>query len=259
MRVVLLVVLLCAQTVLGADLRVLGTNLYNFSALGRIPPDKEDPNILDGTVTGVVANGVTIKWTTVEIALDVPKEDLLTATTNELLQMTAAEDAMKEGMTPRKWMALSPDIRRYFKRVEHYHTATVLNAPQTAVGEHLRVSALPVETALSTWDCGRPIEAGQATNFTTVCMVYPHGEVFRIKYGPPVIENGVAMSPNVRQRIERATAGEASEQYDLAIDYLRGYGIAVDEKKGLVWMKKAADQDFEPAKNYLRTNTPPAK
>lgn len=52
-------------------------------------------------------------------------------------------------------------------------------------------------------------------------------------------------------RLKRATEGEAVFQYDLALQYLSGRGIAKDVSAARVWLQKAAAQGHKKAQSQL--------
>jgi len=56
-----------------------------------------------------------------------------------------------------------------------------------------------------------------------------------------------APSAEVRALIAAAEDGDVHAMYDLGHCYLRGEGVAKNEKRGYRWIVKAAEQDYEPA------------
>jgi len=47
------------------------------------------------------------------------------------------------------------------------------------------------------------------------------------------------------------TASDPAAQYDLGVAYLRGDGVAQDDRKAVQWFRKAAKQGYAPAQNRL--------
>jgi hypothetical protein len=51
---------------------------------------------------------------------------------------------------------------------------------------------------------------------------------------------------------QRAEQGDAEAQFNLGLMYGSGRGVEKDEKEGVKWIRKAAEQGFEPAKAFFK-------
>ena len=156
------------------NLRVIGTNLYDFSYVAA--SHTQCPYLLQGYMAGTVQNGIILR-PPVRYKFTVPRD------TSKMDRATkAAYDygrrVSKSGvLTISVWehYRLTEECREFFYEVQP-HNITLLNyPPDRAEGIAMEVYAIPVTGTI--WNYGKPPPPGFQTNFTSVCRVLVNGIV----------------------------------------------------------------------------------
>jgi hypothetical protein len=60
-----------------------------------------------------------------------------------------------------------------------------------------------------------------------------------------------AVAQDFANALRKAQAGDAKAQYELALDYYSGTGVAKDPTQGLFWLRKSADRGYDWAQKAL--------
>jgi|SRR5580658_413074 TPR repeat protein len=60
-----------------------------------------------------------------------------------------------------------------------------------------------------------------------------------------------ALAQDLANTLHKAQAGDAKAQYQLALDYYSGTGVAKDPNQGLSWLRKSADRGYDWAQKAL--------
>jgi hypothetical protein len=237
----------------GQDLRRIGTNIYDFSPL--LTETQPNLYLVEGKVQSNTDGRLLIRSTSYKYYF-VPEGNPLTMGSRSLLAYIAASRASPTPLSPGQVLALSPEMRQHVSRVEEYHDAWLLHYPGPAKrGGTLHAFALPVSGLNSTWDYGTPLDA-RDPRITNAFRVYPD-HILQEHYEIPAVRLQRQLDARFAQRLAEASNGPPWHQFDVGIDYLRGYGVQTNLESALYWINKAAAGGFPEAKEFIRTNSPP--
>lgn len=84
----------------------------------------------------------------------------------------------------------------------------------------------------------------------TGCATAPHVES-SLEQGQRYFEKGY-YKRSLELMLPLASKGNAKAQYAVGYMYYYGFGIEHDAKAGKFWIKRAADQGYQPAKQALK-------
>ena len=86
--------------------------------------------------------------------------------------------------------------------------------------------------------------------FLTACTTSP-GMVSELQYGKMTFERGDYKNA-FHQLLPIAINGNKEAQYAVGYMYYNGLGVAEDQETGMAWMKKSADQHYQPAVDAMK-------
>jgi len=234
--------MLIGESVVAQDLRIIGTNLYDFSGI----------STLGNTDTPYIVAGIVQEATRSCSAGDYrvshgPPHQLGHRWPREMLGAMVAAKMAEKPLTAGQVFALSPDLRQYVKKIEHVRDAILLNYPEPCQrGQNLRACAVPVDGKPSVYDYGVPIELSLATTSM------PPRSGLR-----PSSTSSPAYKPTrVKPSFGTARAeGRVYSQFLLGLDYWCGQGTQTNQNLALHWLRTAAIAGSPEAKEFLRTNS----
>ena len=243
---------LCPHSAAGQDLRQIGTNVYDLSAVARMADQSK--YLVEGKVQRVSDGELIIRKTSFQYYF-APQGNPLSMGSADLLRYLAASKMSSQPLSLGHVLSLSPEMREHVSRVEQTSDVVLLHYPGFCrIGANFRALAMPVAGRDSTWDYGDLVDPS-TTNLANVLRVHSDG-IFSEKYEPPAMRRQHEMDASFARRLARAESGLAWEQFDVARDYLRGYGVETNLDSALYWFRKAAAQNFPEAIEFLRTNAP---
>ena len=230
--------MLVGRSVVAQDLRIVGTNLYDFSGISTLG-STDSPYIVAGIVQEAAPARVHVRQVTTEFRMD-PHINLATNGPREMLGAMAAAKMAEKPLTAGQVLALSPNLRQYVKKIEHVRDAILLNYPEPCEpGQNLRACAVPVDGKPSVYDYGMPTELGMATNFSIIYHVYASDirtetlQHFLASFQTDVHKAFVRHS-------SQSTEGRVYSQFLLGLDYWYGQGTPTNLDEGMKWIQKAA-------------------
>ena len=269
---------LTARPQVQAQLRILGTNIYDFTPIMQSLQKSgatSSPFLVTGEVFQINENGAHIirKELNLHLSQEFAKE-LTLADPSKMLKMLYAEkrlDAWREGnLSAGEMMSMDVETKRIIsEEIEReknnftYVRVLVTNCPNASAlqGKQVQFFALPVGTysftdsannlsSIPRYDYGR-IYVGETSNLTV--FVVSKGGIIK-KESPQAIEakQGVAAKKLLIWQLQQASNGVAYVQFDLAKRYLNGEGVKKDEALGHYWLQRSAEQDYAPAINLLK-------
>lgn len=231
-------------------MRVIGTNVFDFSPVIRAWLQSEDPRakryLVLGTVKEVISGTAHVVREYTSYQFCPPPGFVNYATSRDLLRLAGASSLASKGeMSAGQLLAMDPSMRMMFEPVEvqaHYY---LTNYPQalSLVGKPITVFAWPVRSKSgksSEFDFGRPYNPKTAESARL------------IKVSPDDLTS--SSLPSQKERTEQIATRDAAlmawqqrkadEGYDfaqveIALRYLRGEGVVKDTNAALRWLEAA--------------------
>jgi hypothetical protein len=250
-RTGIVLLILFNLTIDGQDLRIFGTNLYDFSPVSS--GQKLSRYTIAGKIVGATPYSVTIRppfcfrlSASSDRAFGGP-EDMLA-----FMGAVKLSEAGSGTISSGHYFALSPEMRRNFSKYQPPDiVVTNCTLGRESRGEEAQLCALPTEDP-SVWNYGTPVDVTTATNFA---------KVFRV-YSKTIAEESATQRPLTmltpfQRRTARAQRGVAHDQWDLGMDYWIGLGVETNADLAVYWIRKAAAQSYPEAIEFLKTNAPP--
>ena len=149
------------------------------------------------------------------------------------------------------------DVRQYAVGASDYKTVAITNAPDyssLADGARVRESAIHTGTVeingrtLELWDCGHPYVLPPPTAEQLQAIQAAQAAKARAKF--------LTQSNSTFQLLQQATNGSPTDQYNLGMRYLQGYGCASNQTSAIYWFTRAADAGDKDAADKLKTLQP---
>jgi hypothetical protein len=245
-------------TAYAQDLRLIGTKLYDFSGISAAG-NNNSPYAVSGTVLAVDDARIHLRRITVRYELGA---DALNESPEGLLLALAALKMAQSGITAGQMLSLSPRMRQAvlgLHKIETVYDATLLNYPNPCtVDQELRACALPIPGKSSAFDYGKPVALADATNYPAIYHVHANSIEDQPMADFIAGQQTDAHKTFVR-RCSQAAEGRLYPQVLLGFDYWYGRGTPTNHELALHWLGIAAEAGAKEAKDFLRTNSPPAK
>ncbi len=199
-----------------------------------------------------------------EILMAGPAEQLKYLYVSQVIQR---RDPLAAG----EFLTWDPEMRQiYYDEIKReqddytYVRVYVTNCPDVHpyIGKGVRIFALPAGTytftdaannshSIPLYDYGHPY-FGDTSNLT-VFLVTSTGFVRKETPQETAVKKAAINAKLIAWQFQQASNGAAYVQYDLAKRYLNGDGVTKDEALGHHWLKRSADQNYEPAVKLLET------
>lgn len=235
--------------------RIIGTNLYDFGPTMRDPKSRFR---IQGVVASRDDSTLVLRHTTSAYYLFPDRTAALYGgpvdQLNALAQFQMAGRPLSAGVVA----MMSPSMRSNVELVENNQDYYIWNYPfQTEKGQSISLFAVPIQTetgtrrGLSVWDYGRPLNQ-PITDFTRVFRVMTYSIVAETVWKTPLTSD---ISNQILKQERLASNGMASAQFDLGRRYLNGDGVKPNRVTAFFWIRSAADQDFQPAITFIKTNS----
>ena len=253
------------------DLRLIGTNLYDFS---KAPP-------IIGEVTQVYPQSITVKSTgqtyykfaspAWAMKWNPAQHDqyaayrMMThsAAAHEAEELAAAEEIMPlvnkaEAIANLPANQQADAYNRASSSVQEFlHKATpivyfqLLHPPSVTIGERIYFYAAPTKSP-GFWDLGEPY-TGDLAGFKYIFRVLPD-QIVRERLYSPAEKQELALKI-LSFQLERASNNVASDQFDIGKRYLTGEGVETNQSLGIYWINAAASNSFPAAILFQKTLT----
>jgi hypothetical protein len=139
-----------------------------------------------------------------------------------------------------------------------YVNIHLLNYPiRLGVGSGINCYAIPVSNQ-GVWDYGKPF-TGDSKEFSKIYHVLSDRIVSERQYSPEEREAKRRQSDAtlLAWQQQQASNGVAYSQFDLGLRYFKADGVQSNQDLAFDWIKKSADQQYQPALQFLSTNNPP--
>jgi hypothetical protein len=259
-----------AQTFSYAPLRVIGTNLFDFSpiieaSLSRNPPTARvlSKFRISGEVAKITPEGVILNCF-FGYNYSVDKQRMLMGGTAEVLRGLSLQQMIdRNGGTIdfANWMSMSPEARASIIREPVYGEVMVANCPpeRSTVGNSVSLFALNLGErmvptggsagrAMPYFDFGSKF-SGAVEQYPIIYKATTNGLVAirtRATQGTTTTE-----AKEIRGIRALAEQGYSAFQYDLGMRYLEGKGVQQDEEKAKRWLSSAATNNNRQAIEIL--------
>jgi hypothetical protein len=260
MKAQLVIFLWFALATQAQDLRIIGTNLYDFSPIQAHPATRRrhSPYLIVGDLISIRGSSAVVR--PIPMYHFVPVGDPRTMDRAEVRAYQRAQQAAMNG--PLDFIDLgylSDDAKLHFTEVQaHDLLIRHFIISGSTLGRTDIFYALPVAGSPYTYDCGTRIAPDLATNFVTVSLV-SWDKVVEQAYRGPYQQATVDDLEALLVRSKSATNGSARAQCELGMHYLMGLGVETNVPLAFFWLRKAADQRFPEALEFLSTNSAPSR
>lgn len=148
-------------------------------------------------------------------------------------------------------------VQGFLDPVPTYVDIRLLNYPMpTRVGSRINCYAIPVSNQ-SVWDYGKPF-TGDSKKFPQIYHVLFDRIVSEHQYSPEEreIQRRQSDATLLAWQQQQASNGVAYSQFDLGLRYFKADGVQSYQDLAFYWIKKSADQQYQPALQFLSTNNP---
>ena len=243
------ILLLLANSASAADLRLVDTNLYDFSGAGSIYH-------VCGTVSKIYPQSIEIKifgfrLVDGQIAIRLMNDDpesMRTALAAYAIGINEANGIRTTRLLNQtEYRALSPELQQYFEPASI--TMFLLNSPATEVGQVIDAVAVPTPNK-GFYDCGKTF-TGDTNQFRKMYYVL-QDRIVGIFTANEIKRQHETSDKNlfIWQQHE-ASNNVAYVQFDLGQRYLKGVGVETNQVLAYYWIGRSASNSFPGAIKFL--------